>query len=235
MARVARRLALAVFVACAIGDTLMAQGGYSPDVLPRGTIAASLDGQVYRGGSGSEDWLWVLPGTTLGLGGGVDAGLRLSLFQPRQGPAVNDVVPQIRWRAWADSARALRAGVAVIGLIPAGGTVAGHRPRAYLTATGAWTAPTGTNVTLGAWQGVRIALDPTEAQRGVIVEAAQPLDRARRTNVAASWFSGRTYFGYLTVGVSRTFKRQTLFVGWARGNDPRFNSGPTVSWSWLRP
>ncbi len=228
-------MALVVVVGCAMGGTLLAQGGYAPDVLPKGSVAASVDGQAYRGGSGTEDWLWVLPGTTVGLGGGVDAGLRLSLFQPRQGSAVNDVVPQLRWRAWADTARALRAGIALIGFIPAGGTT-GRGTSAYLTATGAWTADiTGTSVTLGGWQGVQATHDAGEARRGVIVEATQPLDRTRRTNLSASWFSGRTFFGYLIVGVSRTFKRQTLLVGWAHGNAPRFNTGPTVSWSWLTP
>lgn len=230
---VAHRRTAVLLLLLAIAPSLGAQSGYAPDVLPRGTWALSLDSQVHRSGDADANWLWALPGTTVGLGRGVDAGLRLSFFEPRRGPGSHDLVPQLRWRAWADSARGLRAGLAVIGLVPVG-TIAGRDPRAYVTATGAWTAArTGTTLTLGGWRMVRETFAPGESRHGAIVEGAQPLDRDGRTLLTASWFSGRTFFGYLTAGVSRTIGRHTLFAGWAHGNVPRDNTGPTVSWSWV--
>jgi hypothetical protein len=224
-------VALAVLAAVSGGAPLGAQAGYDPDVLPRGRWALGLDTQAHRGSPAEASWLWALPGGALGLGRGLEAGLRVSLFEPRTGEGTHDLIPQLRWRAWADSSRGLRAGLGVIGVVPIGG-VAGRRTAAYLTATGAWTvAATGTSLTLGAWQGMQ----PTalgEARRGAIVEAAQALTRDGRTQLSASWFSGRTLFGYLTVGVARDIGAHSLFVGWAHGNDPRFNTGPTVSWSW---
>jgi hypothetical protein len=219
------------FVVCVVAP-LGAQAGYAPDVLPRGGWALSLDTQGHRASQADANWLWALPGATVGVGHGLDAGVRVSLFEPWRGTGAHDLVPQLRWRAWSDSTRGLRAGVSAIGLVPIGG-VGGRDARALLTATAAWTlASTGTGLTVGGWQGVQQRFEPGEARHGVILEAGQALDRAGRTQLSASWFSGRTLFGYLTVGVSRDVGAHTLFVGWAHGNEPRSNTGPTVSWSW---
>lgn len=232
-----RRTACAVLAATLAvtlfpGGPLAAQAGYDPEVLPRGRWVLGLDTQAHRASPVEASWFWALPGGSIGLGRGVEAGLRVSLFEPRQGEPTHDLFPQVRWRAFADSARGLRAGISLIGIVPIGGVV-GRSTSAFVTATGAWTAAsTGMSVTLGGWQGVRREFAPGDARRGVIIEAAQPLTSDGRTQVSASWFSGRSLFGYLTVGVARAIGDQLLFVGWAHGNMPQFNTGPTISWSW---
>ncbi len=101
--------------------------------------------------------------------------------------------------------------------------------------TGTWTrAASGTSVTLGGYR--FFARDAALGDRtGVILEAAQALGRVGRRGrvpvaATASWLQGRNLFGYLTTQLQLTLGAQYLLVGWARGNAPRDNAGPAVSW-----
>jgi len=90
----------------------------------------------------------------------------------------------------------------------------------------------GTIVTLAVWHR-SMGNAAMSADRVVgIVEIAQAVAGDGQTAVIASWFSGRTMFGYHQYGVAQQCGSALFFVGYARGNQPHFHDELAVSVSW---
>jgi hypothetical protein len=156
----------------------------------------------------------------------------MSLFEPRTGTAYRDLAPQLRWRAWSTRSGRVRGGASLIAVVPLNERST-RSARGYAIATAAWSdSARRTTLTLGAWQGVQHA-SLADHRHGAVAELSRVLGRRRVTTVSATWFAGQTLFGFLTVGATRSLARHTLFAGWAQGNAPQGNRGPSVSWSWV--
>jgi hypothetical protein len=216
-----------------------AQTPYAPVALPPGQVVLSLDTQAHPDRAAGNGWVWALPGVlaalppraTSALPGRAAVGVRLSVFEPLGAAPQHDAIPQLSWLAVDDTTRGLRLGATAYGLVPLR-RAPGSDASGVALATGTWTrAASGTSVTLGAYH--FFARDAALGdRRGVIVEGAQALGRVGRVPVGAvaSWFQGQNLFGYLTTQLQLTLGAQYLLVGWARGNAPRDNAGPALSW-----
>ena len=229
-----RSLAAVIVVALTVAAApLGGQTPYAPVAAEPGAVTLSLDMQAHAAPARANGWVWALPGVSVGLPRGVTLGARASRFQPLATRATWDLVPQASWLVVDDTARALRLGLTALGLVPLGAGAAARDAFAIGYATAAWTArATGTTLVAGGYLKADRTPIAGEARRGVILEAAQPLPRlvdGVDLGLAASWFQGRNLFGYATLSLQAQVGRWFVSAGWARGNDPRYNTGPTLS------
>jgi hypothetical protein len=234
--RLVRAVIAAAALALRLGSpsaALRAQTPYAPVTSAPGQVTLSLDMQAHAARAARNGWVWGLPGVSVGLPGRVTAGARLSLFEPLGQERLHDAIPQVSWLALDDTLRRVRIGVSALALVPVGGNARPRDAFGIVYGTAAWTAPrTGTTLVAGGYRKFDRSDALAETRQGVILEAAQPIPSpidGVGLGLAASWFQGRNLFGYAIVSLQAQVGRWFVSAGWARGNEPRYNSGPALS------
>ena len=88
----------------------------------------------------------------------------------------------------------------------------------------------GPTAALGAYALMRTR-DEGDSRAGAVMSLSQEVSSA--VELSASWVTGDNWFGYLSPGATISGGAYSLWLGYSRGNRPRANSGPALSFEFV--
>jgi hypothetical protein len=226
-------VALGLFTA--IAD---AQAPFSGRVLAKHEAQARIDLQSHAVPTDRGGWVWGLPGVATGLDGGIEVAAGLSATNPRTS---TDLTLAAKWAPLANTKSPVQFAVGTTVFIPTQQTPGldrvGTTSFPYIAVTAPIAPALGEAspvLTLAAY-GVNTPRPGPNTDRGgamIGVEQGLPYGFARALGMDAaqaqvSWVTGKTMFGYASGGITFLKGDVNVSVGYARGNLPQFNHGPT--------
>ena len=191
----------------------------STDAVSAGKVYAEFDFLPQMPTTAGSSRLYVYaPRVVVGAGGGVEAGVNLTLFHTT-GATQGYIQPNVKWRFAADDDKGLAASAGTILYAPTNnrdsvdtfGIVYGNFSKKVKSGS------YGPRFTVGPY-GIYSAGTASGPKAGVIAGYEQPIHP--KVTVVADWFSGKNFFGYFTPGVSFTLPHSSLLnIGYSIVND----------------
>ena len=220
----ARCQALAAAIAIVLaGPAALAQSSFSPEVTAPAHLDLSFDflGSVERRAAGGFEWYF--PDATVGLPGGVEAGIGWSSTMTSAGLS-REWIPGLKWRFLESHGVSLAA--ATEWHLASGGDNGSRYGVVYAAASREF----GGRHPIAVNAGVYTLVDRVPAgdtRHGISLGFSQAV--REKWAVEVDWTSGDNWYGYLASGLAFEAGRQSIFAGYCVGNDPRANHGPCVT------
>lgn len=239
---------------------LPAQAPFNTEVLPVGAVQLQTQSQSHVAPGASGGWIWLLPAIAAGLGDGVEVSGGVSTIRPRMtGSAATDLTLAAKWRPFISDASGTAFSVGTFAFVPTSRRPVdgGVRPDGYAIAYGALSqvlpfqwgasdprlAPQLTiagYATVGRDRQIREALAEERGGVSFAVDQLLPVAAARAIGLrgpddflalSLNWVSGAGAFGYTNASVAAVHGPHAWSVGYARGNRPYRNHGPTLGYA----
>lgn len=230
--------ASAALVATIAASSAEAQAPFSGRALRANEGQARVDLQSHAAPTDRGGWVWGLPGVAVGVGGGLEVSAGLSATNPRTS---TDFTVAAKWAPLANTKSPVQVAIGALSFIPTEQTQGMPRIRTMTIPYVAVTSPVVPSLgeaspvlTLAAY-GVNTPRPGAFGDKGgamIGVEQGLPYAFARAIGMDAaqaqvSWVTGKTMFGYASGGITFVKADINMSVGYARGNIPQFNHGPT--------
>ena len=200
-------------------------------VQERGTVAMVAEYMRVPNVPSSVGWTLYSARNSIGIGHGLEIGAGAS-WMPGDDVQPLAANPALKWRFLEQESAGISAAVGASAFI----TLA----RAPLPAIPAWGVgygvvehsfgERGPTAAVGAYSLLRHR-DEGDSRVGAVMALSQEVSSS--VELSASWITGDNWFGYLSPGATISRRNYSLWLGYSRGNHPRANSGPALSFEFV--